>query len=102
MERKGANMTTRILNSETAQLPIDHLLKQLEEGGGVAVRNADGKIVAVVLSGADQEALAYAEAKQDSDQNREKGRKALERRGGITTAELLAKAAAAAEKAAHH
>ncbi|HEX3600912.1 MAG TPA: hypothetical protein VHU84_12260 [Lacipirellulaceae bacterium] len=57
-------------------------------------------MVAVVLSAADQEALTYAEAKQDLDHHREEIWRTLERRDGVTTSELLTKAAAAAEKAA--
>lgn len=92
-------MNTLILDSETAKLSLEHLLKQLGNGG-VEVRDAQGNIVAIVLGPSDQEALTYAEAKLDLDQHRDQVRRALARRGGITTSELLSKAALAAEKAA--
>jgi len=91
-------MKTLILNPETANLSIDHLLKQASEGG-VEVRDVLGNIVAFVVSPTDREAWTYAEANFDLDQNLDQVRRALGRRGGVTTAELLAKAALAAEQA---
>jgi len=92
-------MNTLILNAETANLSIEYLLKQVKEGG-VEVRDADGNIVAFVLAPTDQEALTYAEANLYLDQHAEEVRNALGRRGGVTTSQLLANAASAAEKAA--
>ena len=54
-------MNTLILNAETANMSIDHLLKQMSSGG-VEVRDAQGNLVAFVLPATDQEALTYAEA----------------------------------------
>jgi hypothetical protein len=92
-------MNTFVLSAETANMSIDHLLKQMSSGG-VEVRDAEGNIVAFVLGPADQEALTYAEANIYLNQHKDQLRQAVERRGGISTSQLLAKAAAAAEKAA--
>jgi|GEM_PF-2579530 len=92
-------MNTIILNAETANLSIEQLLQQAK-GGGVEVRDASGKVVAFVLSPADQEALTYVEANLDLNRNQQDVREALARRGGATTAELLEKADAASKKAA--
>ena len=91
-------MNNLVLSTETANLSIEHLLTQVNNGG-VAVRDAAGKVLAFVLSPTDREAWTYAEAHLDLNQNIEQVRKALGRRGGITTAELLAKAAAAEKRA---
>ena len=92
-------MKTLILNAETANLSIEHLLKEASEGG-LELRDGLGNIVAIVVSPSDREALTYAEAKLDLDQHRDQVRRALARRGGITTSELLSKAAFAEKKAA--
>lgn len=91
-------MNTIILNAETANLSIEHLLKRASEGG-VEVQDGNGKVLAFVLSPDDREALTYAEANFDINQNLDQVRSALGRRGGITTAELLEKAAQATDKA---
>ena len=80
-------------------MSLEHLLKQLSSGG-VEVRDAQGNIVAIVLGPADQEALTYAEANIYLNQHRDQIRQALAQHGGITTSQLLANAAAAAEQAA--
>ena len=92
-------MNTLILNTETANLTIGHLLKQVN-AGGVEVRDAQGNIMAFVLSPTDREAWTYVEANLDLNHNLDQVRRALGRRGGITTSQLLAKAALAAEKTA--
>jgi hypothetical protein len=91
-------MNTLILSAETANMSIDHLLQQMSNGG-VEVRDMQGNLVAFVLSPTDQEALTYVEASIYLDQHKEQVRQALERRGGITTSQLLVKAAASADKA---
>jgi hypothetical protein len=91
-------MTTFELNAKTANLSIGHLLEQVQKGG-LEVRDSQGKILAFVLSPTDQEALTYAEANIYLDAHKDQIQRALGRRGGITTSELLAKAASAAEKA---
>lgn len=91
-------MTSIILDSTTAQLPLQQLLQQLSSGG-IEVRDSQGRVVAVMLGPMDKEALTYAEAMLDLAQNRDQVRQALGRRDGISTSELLAKAAAAGEKA---
>jgi hypothetical protein len=90
-------MNTLVLTAENANLPIAFLLEKVDNGS-VEVRNAEGVIVAFVMSPADHQAWMYAEANLDLDKHREQIEAALQRRGGVTTAELLAKAAAAAER----
>jgi len=92
-------MNTLVLDSTTAKLSLEHLLTQLGSGG-VEVRDALGNIVAVVLGPTDQESLTYAEASIYLNQHGDQVRQALARRDGITTSELAAKAAAAANQAA--
>jgi hypothetical protein len=87
-----------ILSTETANLSIEHLLTQANDGG-VAVRDVAGNVLAFVLSPTDREAWTYAEAHLDLTQNIEQVRKTIGRRGGITTAELLAKAVSAEKQA---
>jgi hypothetical protein len=91
-------MNTIVFNSETANLSLEHLVNRLNDGG-FEIRDQQGNVVALMLSPAEQEALTYAEARLDLDKNREQVRQALGRSGGISTAELLKKAALAAEKA---
>lgn len=91
-------MTTFVLNAESSELPIGQLLQQAK-GGSVEVRDVNGNVVACVLTPTDQQMLTYVEALLDLNQNREKVRAALARRGGITTAELLRRAEAAAKEA---
>lgn len=85
-------MNTFILNAETSSLPIDHLLKQAEVGG-VEVRDAQGNVLAIVLSPADHQAWIYAEAHLDLDQHKDEVQRAIERRDGVMTAQLLENAA---------
>lgn len=92
-------MNTFILNSETAGTSIEHLLKQAGQGG-IEVQDSDGKLLAIVLSPADQESVTYVEAHLDANEHRQEIDQALARRGGVTTAELLDKAAAASKKVA--
>lgn len=91
-------MNTLVLNAETAKLSVEHLLKRANEGG-IEVQDGNGNLLAFVLSPNDREALTYAEANFDLNQNIDQVRKALGRRGGITTAELISKAVQAVEKA---
>jgi hypothetical protein len=92
-------MNTLILTAETANLSIAHLLKQMG-GGGVEVRDAEGNVVAFVLPPADHEAWTYAEANLELNQHQDEVMRALGRRGGVTTAQLLANASTAAKEAA--
>ena len=92
-------MNTLVLDSTTAKLSLEHLLKQLGSGG-VEVRDTLGNVVAVLLGPTDQEALTYAEASIYLNQHEDQVRQALARRGGITTPALLAKSAVAADQAA--
>ena len=92
-------MNTFILNADTANLSIEHLLKRANEGG-VEVQDPQGNVLAFVLSPTDREAWTYAEANLDITQHFGDVQQAMGRRGGITTSQLLEKAALAAEKAA--
>lgn len=92
-------MNTLVLDSETAKLSLEYLLKQLGTDG-IEVRDEQGNIVAVVLVPGDKEALTYAEASIYLDQHKDEMRQAIERRGGITTSQLLEKAALAAKESA--
>jgi len=84
-------MNTLILDAETANFSLQHLLQQVERGS-FEVRNAQGNVVAFVLSPADHEAWTYVEANLDLNQHRDEVQQALRRRGGATTAQLLEKA----------
>ncbi len=92
-------MNSLVLDSETAKLPLEYLLRQLGNGG-VEVKDSAGKIIAVILGPMDKEALTYAEANLDIDQHLDQVRQTLGRREGISTSQLLEKAALAAEEAA--
>jgi hypothetical protein len=89
-------MGTLILSETTQNVTIGQLLTQVEHES-VAIRSPDGDCLAIVLCPADREAWIYAEAHLDLDENRAEIRSALERRGGVTTAQLLEKASAATQ-----
>jgi hypothetical protein len=84
-------MHTFILSDESASQPIGSLLEQATSGG-IEIRNAEGRTIAFVLAPDDQEAWAYAEAAIDVAGHRDEIIAAMERRSGVTTEELLAKA----------
>jgi hypothetical protein len=90
-------MNTFILSPQTANLPVGDLLTRAANGV-VEVLDAEGNVLAYVLSPVDREALIYAEAKLDLDRHRDEVQQALSRRGGITTEQLLEKAQAAAHQ----
>ena len=92
-------MTTFVLTSETANMSVAHLLQRANDGG-VEIRDANGNVVAVVISPADEQALAYVEANLDLNEHLEEVRRSLARRGGVTTEQLLANAEAAARDSA--
>lgn len=92
-------MHTLVFNSETANLSIEHLLKQVESGG-VEVQDSQGRVVAFVLSPTDRQAWTYAEASLDLSQHTDEVAKAISRTGGVTTTQLLQNAASAVEKEA--
>ena len=85
-------MNTFVLDSQTASLPISDLVTQASNGG-VQVHDAHGKVVVYILSPADKEAWTYAEAHLELDRHRSEIEEAVKRKSGITTKELLAKAA---------
>jgi hypothetical protein len=91
-------MTTLVLNADTSQMPIGQLLEQANREA-IEVQDSDGKVVAVVLSATEHEAVVYAEALRDVAEHRDELKASLSHRGGITTAELLRKAAGAAQAA---
>jgi hypothetical protein len=92
-------MNTIVLDKETFAWSVQHLLEQAANGG-VKLLDSAGKTVAFCLPPSDKEAWIYAEANLDIDENIDEVRQALSRSGGITTAELLRRAAAAAKEAA--
>ena len=91
-------MNTVHLTAETSQMPLERVLQQAA-GGGLEIRDAAGIVVALVLSPKEREERLYAEAFKDLDEHREEVERAIARRGGITTAELLKRAADAAARA---
>ena len=84
-------MNTFVLNPQTANLPVQNLLDRAA-GDSVQVLDAEGNVVAYVLSSVDREALIYAEGMLDLDRHRDEVLKATGRRGGIATQQLLEKA----------
>jgi hypothetical protein len=86
-------MTTIVLNSETANWSIAHLIRQLGKDA-IELRDENGHVLAVVSSPTALEELAYADAKRDMDAHRDELKAALARKGGITSPELLKSAAA--------
>jgi hypothetical protein len=90
-------MSTFILNQESANSPVQDLLSQAAKES-VAVLDAHGNVIAYVLPPEVREALIYAEADLELTKNRERINLARQRRGGITTNELLERAKEAAEK----
>jgi hypothetical protein len=91
-------MNSFVLGPETANLTVGQFLSQASPGG-LEVRNERGDVVAFVLSPADYEAFTYAEAERDFEIHRPEVEAAMTRRGGVTTAELLRKAAEASPNA---
>ena len=92
-------MNSLILDTETARLSLEDLLGQLGNGG-VEVKDSEGRVLAVLVGPIDKEALTYAEANIDINRNIDQVRRALGRRDGISTEQLLAKAKAAGDEAA--
>jgi hypothetical protein len=90
-------MNTFILNTKTAGTSIQDLLSQIADGN-ITVLDGEGNTLAYVLSPRSREELIYAEAQRDLDLHRGEIQQALERRDGITTTDLLARAKAAAQK----
>jgi hypothetical protein len=88
-------MHTLIFNSDTANLSIEHLLKQVASGG-VEVQDSQGRIVAFVLSPTDRQAWTYAEASLDLTHHPDEVARAIARSGGVTTSQLLQNAASVA------
>ena len=91
-------MQSFVLGDQTAAMSIEGLVQQAAVGG-VEVRNQAGEVVAYVLPPNDRDAWLYAEARIDFEEHRAEIEAACARRGGVTTAELLAKAAALTERA---
>lgn len=91
-------MQTFVLTDQTASQSVEGLIRQAA-GGGVEVRDQTGQVVAYVLSPADRDSWLYAEARMYFVEHRSEIEAAGARRGGVTTAELLAKAAALGDQA---
>jgi hypothetical protein len=84
-------MNTFVLNSESANYPIQSLLEQADTGG-VEVRDCQGQVIAYVLAPKDREAWMYAQTHVELDLRHDQIRHAVTRRGGVSTRELLEKA----------
>ena len=91
-------MQTFILSQQNADTPVESLIKQAA-AGGVEVRNAAGKTVAYVIPADNPDARLYAEAREYFGKHRAEFDAVRGRRTGISTAELLTKAAASAAEA---
>ena len=87
-------MTTIVLNAETSGLSIEHLLQQASQGE-VQIQDTSGKVVAVVMPPVERDELTRAMEIFERSWNDKQRSEASERRGGITTAELLRRAEAA-------
>jgi hypothetical protein len=84
-------MQTIVLSDQTSSMTVAGLIEKAA-GSGVEVRDQNGAVVAYVLPPANHEAWLYAEARVFFEQHREEFAAAHARHGGITTAELIAKA----------
>lgn len=90
-------MKTIVLDSQSSNLSVMQFLKGIGEDGA-RVLDSIGNTIAFVVSPADRDALAYAQAISDIEKNIDQVRRALSRQGGITTSELLARAEEAARR----
>jgi hypothetical protein len=90
-------MQTFVFSPQTEDLPVKVLLSQTNQQS-IAFHDSDGKLVAYVLSPAEHEALALAEARIDLQLHQAEVQAARQRRGGVTTSEMLKRAQAAAEQ----
>ena len=88
------SLQTFVLSDNTASQPVGPILQQAASSGGIEVRDGNGKTVAYVLPADNREAWLYAEAQIYFEQHKNEIETAGDRDGGITTAELLKKAAA--------
>ena len=91
-------MTTIVLNAETSGLSLGQLLQQASQGE-IRIQDSSGKVVAVVMPPVERDELTRLIEIFDRSWNDKKNSGAAERRGGITTAELLRRAEAAAKQA---
>lgn len=91
LAQESHEMNTIILSTETANLPIGQLLEQVDRGG-VEVRDTASNVLAFVLSPVDHQSWVYSEAHRELEEHQHEVRQALERRGGVTTAQMLEKA----------
>jgi hypothetical protein len=90
-------MNTFVLTPETEGVPVQSLLRQAGSGG-VEIRDPDGKVLGYLLAANNPESSAYVEASRELDQHEEEIREASQRRGGVSTAELLRRADEAAQQ----
>lgn len=84
-------MNTFVLTAETRDFPVHSLLEQAGSDG-VEIRDHDGKVLGYLLAAGDPDASAYVRAGRELDQCREEIQEASQRRGGVTTTELLKRA----------
>jgi hypothetical protein len=84
------SMQTFVLAEHAASVPAT--LFRDAASGGIEGLDDQGKVVAFVLPPHDREAWTYAEARMEVLNHRDEIRAAMQRRGGVTTKELLEKA----------
>ncbi|MDX1948581.1 MAG: hypothetical protein SFU86_24555 [Pirellulaceae bacterium] len=98
MKHEENRMQTLVLSDQTAAISLGGLIEK-SAGEGLEVRDQNGKVVAYLLSPDNRGAWLYAQARLDFEEHRQEIELALTRKGGISTAELLAKAVALGESA---
>ncbi|MCC7473888.1 MAG: hypothetical protein IT425_00710 [Pirellulales bacterium] len=90
-------MKTVILDSRSANLSLAQFLEEIGDGGAQLLDSV-GNVIVFVVPPSNDEAFVYAETERYLSKHKEDIQRALNRRGGITTAQLLERAHAAALK----
>jgi hypothetical protein len=90
-------VNTFVLSPETKGFPVESLLERAGPGG-IEIRDRDGKVLGYLLTADNPDAAAYVQASRDLEQHEQEVQEASQRRGGVSTAELLQRAQEAAQK----
>ena len=85
------SLSTVTLGSESAALPFGQVVEQARQGG-IQVNDSSGQLVAFVLPLNDLAAWTEAQLIREIGEHRDEIRAAMQRGGGVTTAELLERA----------
>ncbi len=93
-------MSTFVLGSETGNMSARDFLAQME-GGDITVIDGNGSPVAYLMSPAARTEIIYAEAQRDLDLHRDEFNAAKISRDGVTTKEMLARAAEAVSRSSN-